>query len=604
MSRVALNSRMPALTMFAAVALCTLSAPGDAPASTASMQYETVHDDEPALRYGTARFQADPGETNRLSITETQGSVTFSDPGSRVTAGLDCVAVDAHTVRCPTGVDAVAATTNDGPDTVHVTGDPAQTDTFTFRIDGGEGDDTLSAEGAHGVLDGGAGSDTIRSSEKGMILVGGAGRDTLIGGPGPDVLDLGGSGHLDTDMADGGGGRDTVSYANRTSSVTVRLDRDTGSEGDRLTDIENITGGRASDILVGDAGPNVISAAAAFEPGATPRPRNDWLQGGPGDDVIHGSLGRNQLRGEGGNDQLEVAPGNLVSGGAGNDVLSDLGQRTDCGSGLDRVSILDVAGDAQKEAQRRLAARRSARPGAGCERPASLDVELAGAPRRQGQSVTVSSRRVPDDLGSGCFRVDVRRRSDGVSIGSAITTLHARSFRRARIRLIRPAGLRAELVVLMRWVRDVCADRTPPRFGSSAISVFGVPRPRSKASRVRVHFRCGVEQAAPRNTHPLTCSGSRATLDGLRWRNWGEATATASGTLYYAPAYAGSGGGREYRVKVTLSNRRPCPGRPGFLYYRTMRLEIPSRPRLVTAEGTPWKVPQPPCPVPGRSAPI
>jgi Ca2+-binding RTX toxin-like protein len=60
-------------------------------------------------------------------------------------------------------------------------------------MDGGAGDDVLSAGGGDGILLGGAGNDILVGGPGDDVLVGGPGRDVLIGGPGRDRL-MGGPG--------------------------------------------------------------------------------------------------------------------------------------------------------------------------------------------------------------------------------------------------------------------------------------------------------------------------------------------------------------------------------------------------------------------------
>ena len=145
---------------------------------------------------------------------------------------------------------------------------------------GGSGDDTIVADPATGTsASGGPGADR---------LVGSAGADRLDGGPGDDVLD----GSAGADVLEGGDGIDTVTYASRTSGVTVVLDGVAGDgapgEGD-LALTEQIIGGQGPDRLTGQAG--VVNR----------------LDGGAGDDVLN-------VRGDG----AEVS--DVVFCGAGIDV--------------------------------------------------------------------------------------------------------------------------------------------------------------------------------------------------------------------------------------------------------------------------------------------
>ncbi len=180
------------------------------------------------------------------------------------------------------------------------------------------------------IVSGEAGSDSITMAgpaipSSSIWIFGGAGNDTLIGGPSAERI-YGDDGHgatncavedcddtivdgLGRDRIFGGAGLDAVTYADRRVPVIVTLGAgkaDDGQKGERddvLADVENATGGRGNDRLVGSRVANV-------------------LQGGPGRDRIEGGAGNDTLRGGAGNDMLVGGPGNdRLFGDAGNDVL-------------------------------------------------------------------------------------------------------------------------------------------------------------------------------------------------------------------------------------------------------------------------------------------
>ncbi|MBC6441605.1 MAG: hypothetical protein GDA53_00460 [Rhodobacteraceae bacterium] len=187
---------------------------------------------------------------------------------------------------------------------------------------GTDGNDTLNGTNADDTLNGGAGRD---------ILAGGAGADTLNGGAGRDRADYtasdvgvtvtlanagngtGVGGHAQGDILqgiehilgsafgdsltgndvnnllrggaggdtmDGGGGNDRLDYSTSDAAVTVDLGNNTASgghaQGDVISNFENISGSRFSDILTGNSGRNVFSGGRGA----------DTIDGGNGRDVI------------------------------------------------------------------------------------------------------------------------------------------------------------------------------------------------------------------------------------------------------------------------------------------------------------------------------
>lgn len=184
---------------------------------------------------------------------------------------------------------------------------------------GGPGLDTFGAQGGAGT--GGALTD-------GIALFGGAGADTLTGGEGDDRLDggngtntllgMGGNDELrpgpNTDTIDGGAGTDVAAFRDSPGGVSVDLairgPQSTRAGTDTLTNVEDLSGTEAPDVLRGDDGPNTLSP-------------------GEGNDVLEGRGGADRLFADEGADSLDVRDG-------GPDVA-------DCGGGTDSV-IADAPG--------------------------------------------------------------------------------------------------------------------------------------------------------------------------------------------------------------------------------------------------------------------
>ncbi|MDB2414915.1 Ig-like domain-containing protein, partial [Rickettsiales bacterium] len=143
-------------------------------------------------------------------------------------------------------------------------------------------------------------------------LTGTTGNDVLQGGDGDDSL-IGLSG---ADTLDGGAGIDTASYADSDAAINIDLSaapqydaegnpyiEGSGghADGDRLRNIENITGSKFDDNITGDAGANL-------------------LDGGEGDDTLNGAGGADKLIGGAGSDNLSGGEGDdIIKGGDGDD---------------------------------------------------------------------------------------------------------------------------------------------------------------------------------------------------------------------------------------------------------------------------------------------
>jgi serralysin len=152
-------------------------------------------------------------------------------------------------------------------------------------IDARGGSDLVYAAGGDDVVLGGAGNDLLLGDGGDDTIDGGAGVDVIGGGSGDDVL-IGGAGG---DILSGGAGSDTASYATATTAIVANLAALSGSLGDAAGDIflliENLTGGTAGDILIGNGGANV-------------------LDGGGGADLIGGGLGNDTFIGGSGSDHF------------------------------------------------------------------------------------------------------------------------------------------------------------------------------------------------------------------------------------------------------------------------------------------------------------
>lgn len=239
---------------------------------------------------------AAPGKANTITVTR-PGQFEVNDTGDTVTPGTGCTPIDSHTVSCLVSrIDAVSVISGDLDDHIY-----------------------YNPEGAAGSLRSGDGNDRIRlgGATRSSDLNGGDGNDTLSGAAGNDLFD-GGQG---ADTFTGGTGIDSISYRGRTSPVIADIDgvADDGVPGEQdniRTDIEQLYGGTANDILTGNDAPNRLFGDEG----------DDILNGLGGDDTLEPLGGNDTLNGGDGNDFASYGPGvdgsDRFSGGAGRDTAS------------------------------------------------------------------------------------------------------------------------------------------------------------------------------------------------------------------------------------------------------------------------------------------
>jgi Ca2+-binding RTX toxin-like protein len=172
------------------------------------------------------------------------------------------------------------------------------------KLIAGAGNDVLTAGSTGSQLVGGGGNDQLK---------GGAGQDTLHGGNGNDVVDagagndiiIGGDGAGD-DIYRGGAGIDVVVFTSAEAALSIDLSTTAGTATSRnkteadsdpsqtgndvLYDIENITSGNYSDLIIGSRSDN-------------------FIRGENGDDTIYGGDGNDTLQGGAGSDTLDGGAG-------------------------------------------------------------------------------------------------------------------------------------------------------------------------------------------------------------------------------------------------------------------------------------------------------
>jgi Ca2+-binding RTX toxin-like protein len=281
-------------------------------------------------------YLADPGESNRLTVSESAGTVVFADGGAPVALVGEpggCVQHSASEVACAApGAFDLGVKLGDGNDTAEI----ATALPRSAIVGGGPGRDVLVGGPARDVLSGGPGDDQLSGGGGDDQLGGDDGSDVLRGGGGND--DLAGGAYEDDGIADGapddlGGnaGEDSVTYAvsGRDAPVTVTLEgrRNDGPPGEAdlvRSDIEDVYvfGDRGGNTVIGNSGPNKLF----LNGGGT-------IVGGGGPDTLSGEA---RMLGGPGGDALEGE--GVLLGGAGNDHITAEGRgRFDGGPGADRL---------------------------------------------------------------------------------------------------------------------------------------------------------------------------------------------------------------------------------------------------------------------------
>jgi Ca2+-binding RTX toxin-like protein len=167
--------------------------------------------------------------------------------------------------------------------------------TVPTTIDGGSGNDVLTAGGGDTVIYGGTGNDILAGGPGDNVLIGGDGSDVIVGGAGRDLI-VGGD---DSDILSGGGGDDILIggwtiYDNNTSSnraaidaimavwtssasFNARVNTLTGSGG-LLKANEAVFDDDDCDLLVGGGGRDLLFADTNLWDGAIDLVAYNWLQ--------------------------------------------------------------------------------------------------------------------------------------------------------------------------------------------------------------------------------------------------------------------------------------------------------------------------------------
>jgi hypothetical protein len=173
----------------------------------------TAHAATATVEAGALRITTAPGEYNTIAISVVPGGLAVTDDGAPLTLGPGCAA------GVCAGVTRIEADLGDGDDQLSLyVSLPAD-------LRGGPGNDVVTVPGAEAVtLDGGDGDDVLSAGAGADVLSGGPGDDTVAGGAGDDSIDGGTGG----DLADGGDGNDAIVLRDRvTDTAACGTGRDT-----------------------------------------------------------------------------------------------------------------------------------------------------------------------------------------------------------------------------------------------------------------------------------------------------------------------------------------------------------------------------------------
>ena len=185
---------------------------------------------------------------------------------------------------------------------------------------------TATAEKHNLFVTGGDSNDTLIGGSGSDQLDGGAGNDSLSGGAGANVF-IGGAG---ADTMTGGAGIDTADYSS-SAAITVDLTLATqasggDANGDKLIGIENVVGTAGADKITGNTLANTISGGGGA----------DTLVGGGGNDTIDGGAGADQITGGVGIDLVSYANSAAVN--------IDLGTKTYAGGEAAGDTLTEIEG--------------------------------------------------------------------------------------------------------------------------------------------------------------------------------------------------------------------------------------------------------------------
>ena len=262
---------------------------------------------------GVNNFMVD-SNVGRLRVREGSASITASRTTTTVNV-LGGSANDTITVSTIADVRPVVLNIDGQADNDTITAFDTNIGSVRLRLNGGNGNDTITGSRDNDSINGDGGDDSI---------VGGLGNDNIDGGDGNDTL----NGEAGNDTLAGGFGNDSALGGAGDDSLIGGLGNDTlvGEDGS-----DSLNGGFGDDVLNGNAG-NDLLLGGRDDDKLLGGSGDDSLNGGTGDDTLRGQADNDLIKGGDGNDQIIADSGDdIIDGGDGNDDI-------DAGSGDDIVT--------------------------------------------------------------------------------------------------------------------------------------------------------------------------------------------------------------------------------------------------------------------------
>jgi Ca2+-binding RTX toxin-like protein len=238
----------------------------------------------------TITYQASAGETNNTVLTRPATDTwRFTETPGPLTAGTGCTQTSANVVTCTQSGPTLVVNLLDQNDTFSASGVNLGSGAAA-TLNGGDGNDNLTAPNTVSTLNGDNGNDTLTGGDKNDVLNGGngdAGMDRMTGNAGDDTFD-------------GGPGIDRVLYTTGNTQITidnVADDHDgVGSNNDNVKDtVESITGSSGNDNITGSCFSNTLAGqngddSLNGDPTTCGSYGGDFMGGGAGKDTMRGSL--------------------------------------------------------------------------------------------------------------------------------------------------------------------------------------------------------------------------------------------------------------------------------------------------------------------------